>query len=193
MNLATTWRPAARPSPRPPRSCSARPGLHEVHLESFLSQCPGSWNTIALLRGHGSRLSARKLNSLLRLLPVTSNNPAQPRGVTFPLVLVGHSMGGRVAMQYTDLFPEDLAAVVVEDMDIKPRTSGSLQMQTGRRDENSRGISVLGCPENTLSNWYEEERIEGWRKDGRVFQKNQRVELHRHRHSGLASIPSPSG
>ena len=38
--------------------------------------------------------------------------------VTFPIMLVGHSMGGRVAMQYTDQYSEDLAAVVIEDIDI---------------------------------------------------------------------------
>jgi pimeloyl-ACP methyl ester carboxylesterase len=40
-----------------------------------------------------------------------------------PVVLVGHSMGGRVAMHVADLAKDSglLAAVVIEDMDVTER------------------------------------------------------------------------
>jgi pimeloyl-ACP methyl ester carboxylesterase len=34
------------------------------------------------------------------------------------IVLVGHSMGGRVAIAYAAAYPEDLEAVVIEDIDL---------------------------------------------------------------------------
>ncbi|KAL9188244.1 hypothetical protein ACHAXT_006622 [Thalassiosira profunda] len=40
-------------------------------------------------------------------------------------VLVGHSMGGRVAMNYCAKYPEDVSALVVEDMDIRRRSVDS--------------------------------------------------------------------
>lgn len=36
-------------------------------------------------------------------------------GVSGPVVLIGHSMGGVHALRYADLFPEDVAAVVLVD------------------------------------------------------------------------------
>ena len=41
-------------------------------------------------------------------------------GVSGPVVLIGHSMGGVHALRYADLFPEDVAAVVL--LDTPPRS-----------------------------------------------------------------------
>jgi len=38
-----------------------------------------------------------------------------------PFVLVGHSMGGRIAMSYAAKYPNDISTLVIEDMDIKTR------------------------------------------------------------------------
>jgi len=37
------------------------------------------------------------------------------------IVLVGHSMGGRVAMSYAAKYPDHVAALIIEDMDLVPR------------------------------------------------------------------------
>ena len=37
------------------------------------------------------------------------------------VVFCGHSMGGRVAMAYAAKYPEDIAALIIEDIDIKAR------------------------------------------------------------------------
>jgi pimeloyl-ACP methyl ester carboxylesterase len=39
------------------------------------------------------------------------------------IVLVGHSMGGRVAISYAAKYPEHIAALVIEDMDLRPRST----------------------------------------------------------------------
>jgi pimeloyl-ACP methyl ester carboxylesterase len=44
------------------------------------------------------------------------------RGVRGRVVLVGHSMGGRVAMRYAADYPAGVAALVIEDMDLRPRS-----------------------------------------------------------------------
>lgn len=39
-----------------------------------------------------------------------------------PVVLVGHSMGGRVVMAAAAAHPTDIAALVIEDIDLTPRS-----------------------------------------------------------------------
>ena len=44
-------------------------------------------------------------------------------------VLCGHSMGGRIAMSYAAKYPEDIAALIIEDMDIRERAMSSNKFQ----------------------------------------------------------------
>ena len=46
---------------------------------------------------------------------------ARASGARGPFVLVGHSMGGRVAMRLAADHPAAVAALVIEDMDVAPR------------------------------------------------------------------------
>ena len=46
-----------------------------------------------------------------------------------PITLLGHSMGGRVALQYAADYPEDLKLLVIEDM--APRPFKSFQAPFG--------------------------------------------------------------
>ena len=58
---------------------------------------------------------------------LVSPSSVAPAQVQRPWILVGHSMGGRVAMEVAAISakeaPDRLAAVVVEDMDAVPRAS----------------------------------------------------------------------
>ena len=54
------------------------------------------------------------------------------RGDDEKVVLVGHSLGGRIVIGYAATYPEHIAALVIEDMDIAPRTpdaNGLVQLE----------------------------------------------------------------
>lgn len=87
-----------------------------------------------------------------------------------PVVLVGHSLGGRIALGYAAKYP--LAAVVVEDMDIIPRPESPVsipkvtsyfQRQASSKEEM---VAALGESYN-----YPTDHIEGWFASGRISVK----------------------
>ena len=62
---------------------------------------------------------------LFRIEPTTSEKDGQgetakPTAIR-PFVLVGHSMGGRIAMSFAAKYPELIVSLVIEDMDIRKR------------------------------------------------------------------------
>lgn len=88
-----------------------------------------------------------------------------------PVILVGHSLGGRVALGYAAKYP--LAALVIEDMDIVPRpespvsipkvTSSYFQRQASSKEEM---VAALVESYN-----YPKDRIEDWFTSGRISVK----------------------
>ena len=93
-------------------------------------------------------------------------------------VLVGHSMGGRIAMRAAAIEaasagPSTLKAVVIEDMDISPRTAPELSAEK-RRDVAAWGDSD-GAPGRKFASWEQcraallpwydadEARVDSWR------------------------------
>lgn len=89
-----------------------------------------------------------------------------------PFVLVGHSMGGRVAMCYAEQHPEDVAALVIEDMDIQRRTVQSQPVQNfdwekaiafSRRQDTLNAVKEafksIGYPEHMYTKWIDDGRI----------------------------------
>ena len=174
LTLVTTWRPARSPAPAP--TLVLVHGLDSTRFtwNRFIAATPSSWNTIALdLRGHGEsplgNAAMFNASNVARDIHHTLHNHGS---VSFPFVLCGHSMGGRVAMKYTELFPDDLAAVIVEDMDISPREQTTLTEEDwAARRAFSRAFPNWEAAKSELGAWYEEDRINGWRQDGRVFEK----------------------
>ncbi|KAL7473194.1 hypothetical protein ACHAXS_013600 [Conticribra weissflogii] len=90
-----------------------------------------------------------------------------------PFVLVGHSMGGRIAMQYAAAHPEDVAALVVEDMDIRRRGLESNMIEnfdyekaiSFEREHDSleslkNAFEEIGYPLKMLDKWIAEGRVE---------------------------------
>jgi len=85
------------------------------------------------------------------------------------VVLVGHSMGGRVAMRYAADFPTDIAALVIEDMDCVPREKDVDAEKERRGKTFSRSFSTWdACREELLTYGYDAARVDGWLQDGRA-------------------------
>eukprot|EP00457_Paulinella_chromatophora_P006957 gb/GEZN01006977.1/.p1 GENE.gb/GEZN01006977.1/~~gb/GEZN01006977.1/.p1 ORF type:complete len:354 (+),score=42.13 gb/GEZN01006977.1/:26-1087(+) len=90
-----------------------------------------------------------------------------------PYVVVGHSCGARVAMRFTADYPNKVSALVLEDMDIKPRQHDH---QTRLINANISAAeacphlypSFPACRENLKAFGFEEERIDDWYKYGRI-------------------------
>lgn len=75
------------------------------------------------LRGHGHSPLGEPEDFGPRQLAADVRNAMRRMGLLkngSKVVLVGHSMGGRIAMRYAAEFPEDLVALVVEDIDCVP-------------------------------------------------------------------------
>uniref|UniRef100_A0A7R9Z0U3 AB hydrolase-1 domain-containing protein n=1 Tax=Pseudictyota dubia TaxID=2749911 RepID=A0A7R9Z0U3_9STRA len=88
-----------------------------------------------------------------------------------PFVLLGHSMGGRIAMSYAAKYPADVAALVIEDMDIRRRPVSSnfiplvehlaLNFHREFESENAalKSFAEVGYPEYMVLRWIKEGRI----------------------------------
>eukprot|EP00571_Detonula_confervacea_P003748 CAMPEP_0172320052 /NCGR_PEP_ID=MMETSP1058-20130122/39486_1 /TAXON_ID=83371 /ORGANISM="Detonula confervacea, Strain CCMP 353" /LENGTH=317 /DNA_ID=CAMNT_0013035235 /DNA_START=108 /DNA_END=1061 /DNA_ORIENTATION=+ len=97
-------------------------------------------------------------------------------------VLVGHSMGGRVAMCYAAKYPNDISALVVEDMDIMRRSVESnfiqnfdearaIAFERGHEtlDSVKREFDSIGYPPDMQSKWIDEGRIHKDENDGSKY------------------------
>ena len=102
---------------------AVRPTLVLIHgLDStrftwdpFISRCAGRYNILALdQRGHGESPLGEEADFSAAALAADIRHTLREEKVKLPIVLLGHSMGGRTAMQYCADYPEDLAAVIVE-------------------------------------------------------------------------------
>lgn len=127
------------------------------------------------LRGHGeSDLGAEEDFSPAQLA-ADVREAVRSKGLSGEkFVLVGHSMGGRIAMRYAADYPQDLEAVVIEDMDCVQRTAkwaDLTESQVQERRTFSRQFSTLAaCREELAERYgYGTDRFAGWLRDGRVF------------------------
>ena len=87
-------------------------------------------------------------------------------------VIVGHSMGGRVGISYTAKYPGDVAALVVEDMDIRRRSVQSnfinnfdedkaiaFDRLQSSMDSLRNEFGNIGYPSDMVEKWIGEERV----------------------------------
>jgi pimeloyl-ACP methyl ester carboxylesterase len=88
-----------------------------------------------------------------------------------PVVLCGHSLGGRIALGYAAKYPETLAAVVIEDMDIQPRPTPPAAPQFGTLFQR-RATTREELTASLQSHGYSSLRIEEWWQQGRVMEEN---------------------
>lgn len=139
---------------------------------SLLSKFPG--NAIALdLRGHGESPLGLEENFTPHQLVTDIYQCLRENQVNFPIVLVGHSMGGRVVMRYAAEYPEDICTLVIEDMDIKLRTYNPIEHNDlVRRRQFTRSFQDWDtCMQTLYSFGYAKERVDDWKKYGRIIQR----------------------
>ncbi|KAL7547258.1 hypothetical protein ACHAWF_010580 [Thalassiosira exigua] len=89
-------------------------------------------------------------------------------------VLVGHSMGGRVAMCYAAKYLDDVSALVVEDMDIRRRSVRSNFIQNFDEEKAiafKRGHETLDSVKKDLENiGYPSDMYSKWIDEGRIYE-----------------------
>ena len=134
------------------------PKLHEAGLPALaLDQ-----------RGHGeSPLGDPETFSTEALARDVIHAVEVQHGVQRPWILVGHSMGGRVAMAVAAISareaPDRLAAVVVEDMDCRNREKWGPQPQESEEiEEFDREFASESDAVAALEKHYEADRVQGW-------------------------------
>jgi len=177
-------------SPPPKSGCVSlssslkRPSRPTIVFIHGLDSAKDTWTTvqanllkdqypsIALdLRGHGEsplgkheEFTPSQLAADIRASIITHNIPR-------PFVLCGHSMGGMVVMRYAAQYPSDLSALVIEDMDIRPRRNRPFTASEFKRHEKfSRFFPSAEIAKATLVSFgYAPERVDGWFKTGRVY------------------------
>mmetsp|Transcript_21175 Transcript_21175/g.34681 ORF Transcript_21175/g.34681 Transcript_21175/m.34681 type:complete len:320 (+) Transcript_21175:62-1021(+) len=89
-------------------------------------------------------------------------------------VLVGHSMGGRIAMCYAAKYPQDISALVIEDMDIRRRKVDSNIIpnfdETKALSFERLHPNLDSLKEAFGSIGYPADMIEKWVRGGRVYE-----------------------
>jgi len=91
---------------------------------------------------------------------------------TSKFVLVGHSLGGRIAMAYANAYPEQIQALVIEDMDIAQRAPNNgpfsnfsplgdrpFERKFGSAEKAKESLLKAGYPEGAIDRWIQEGRI----------------------------------
>lgn len=112
----------------------------------------------------------------------TDGNSSDTESI-LPFVIVGHSMGGRVAMSFAAHYPELVKALVIEDMDIRTRPMEMNIFQSEDREAtiafnrhlvNRQEYELVeifekeGYPADSVSKWLSEGRIEQ-KEDGSYY------------------------
>ena len=106
-----------------------------------------------------------------RALAADIEQSIKDHGVTDKFVLVGHSMGGRVVMRYAAEYPEQLAALIVEDMDLRVRhySVPDSELATRLASFNRHFETWDDLSTSLVSFGYDEQRVGDWKKYGRVY------------------------
>eukprot|EP00574_Skeletonema_japonicum_P009950 CAMPEP_0201718110 /NCGR_PEP_ID=MMETSP0593-20130828/3679_1 /ASSEMBLY_ACC=CAM_ASM_000672 /TAXON_ID=267983 /ORGANISM="Skeletonema japonicum, Strain CCMP2506" /LENGTH=307 /DNA_ID=CAMNT_0048208317 /DNA_START=65 /DNA_END=988 /DNA_ORIENTATION=- len=97
-------------------------------------------------------------------------------------VLVGHSMGGRIAMCYAAKYPEDVSALVIEDMDIRRRKvesnfipnfdetkALSFEKLHPNLDSLRKAFGEIGYPSDMVDKWVREGRVYEYGSEGQYW------------------------
>jgi len=89
------------------------------------------------------------------------------------LIVLRHSLGGRVALAYAATYPENVAALIMEDMDIIPRPVAEAPFQVLADTDDifdRRADSVEAATAKLKQAGYPESRIDRWVAEGRIEQ-----------------------
>jgi len=92
------------------------------------------------------------------------------------LIVLGHSLGGRIALAYAATYPEHVAALIMEDMDIVPRPIAEAPFQVMANDDKDVFDRQTDSLESAISNLkqagYPDSRIERWVTEGRIEKRD---------------------
>eukprot|EP00466_Bigelowiella_natans_P013912 jgi/Bigna1/139439/aug1.50_g14147 len=128
---------------------SAKDTWASVQAELQKQQYP----SLALdLRGHGESPLGNETSFNHEQLAADIRAAVIAHGVSRPFVLLGHSMGGMVVMNYAAMYPDDVAALMIEDMDIRARNPQNLDTKEMQRCEIFTTIYPLSNPQPPTSN-----------------------------------------
>jgi pimeloyl-ACP methyl ester carboxylesterase len=184
-----------RPATVPLASTVCQPNLPTTVLVHGLDSSKETWSTVlgtlvsrgypalALdLRGHGESPFGPPDDFSADALARDVWDAVVAHGIRGPVVLVGHSMGGRVAMRCATLSeasnewrhegaPPHLAAVIIEDMDLRVRAGNELVLAPGREDlkgwarAEGRLFASWEAAKKALLKWYpgQEGRVDSWK------------------------------
>mmetsp|Transcript_13168 Transcript_13168/g.17639 ORF Transcript_13168/g.17639 Transcript_13168/m.17639 type:complete len:304 (-) Transcript_13168:137-1048(-) len=100
---------------------------------------------------------------------VTSHSFLKERG---PFVLVGHSMGGRIAAAYAATYPSHVSSLIIEDMDMKRRSVNPVPITLSQTFERG-GKTKEELVQRLQKAGYPTERVEKWVAEGRISQKGE--------------------
>lgn len=182
VRLAATESPSATPNHALPTLVLVH-GLDSTRLtfRPFIEETAGRWNVLAVdQRGHGESPLGEEGEFSASAVAADLHAALEEResmGGSGKVVLVGHSMGGKVAMKFAADFPEKVAALVIEDMDIDTspeRFAAYTQVDDlpARRRFDRRFDSFEAAAEALLPFYrHDQARVRGWRVDGRVFER----------------------
>lgn len=174
------------------KSRSAGHGKQLVVLVHGLDSWSGTWQalmellakrgvpTLALdLRGHGESPLGRPEDFSPEQLAADVRAAVKAQGPGSRIALVGHSMGGRIAMQYAADYPEDLNLLVIEDMDCVPRSYPVLEGEKLKNCQHfSREFQSSESARKTLISFgYDADRVDGWfvGSPPRVYEKDGKI------------------
>eukprot|EP00658_Telonema_sp_P-2_P004856 TRINITY_DN11815_c0_g1_i2.p1 TRINITY_DN11815_c0_g1~~TRINITY_DN11815_c0_g1_i2.p1 ORF type:complete len:217 (-),score=47.86 TRINITY_DN11815_c0_g1_i2:101-751(-) len=130
----------------------------------FMERNAGRYKMIAVdLRGHGESALGDESHFTAEAVAADIRHTLREEKVALPVVLLGHSMGGRVAMEYGAEWPEDLAGLIVEDMDMRQYSKQDRPADDLRaRRAFDRSFDSWEQAKRTLLRWYQEGRVDGW-------------------------------
>lgn len=112
------------------------------------------------------------------------------------IILVGHSMGGKTALRYAQLYPEKLEKLVVLDMGIKTYPSHHDEILKGLNSVNPEQLEKRSDAEEILSRYIESNGIKQfllkniyWKEKGRMAWRMNIPVLEQNMSKILAALP----
>lgn len=113
---------------------------------------------------------------LLALLENDNKPNTKDSSINRKVVLVGHSLGGRVALAYAAKYPQQVAALIIEDMDIARRSAESSPIPISFQNNEGKNpilfdrqfASQQEAMQALENKGYPRDRIEKFAKEGRI-------------------------
>lgn len=141
--------------------------------DKFMESVRG-FNIIAIdVRGHGDSPLGLDFEYTANAITGDIYNTLEAEGILLPVVVLGTSMGGRIAMAFAAAYPESVAAMIIVDMDVRPREYENMDdNDIAARKKCPLTFETFQEADHVLSRWFEEGALHKWIHDGsgRMYQ-----------------------